>query len=268
MIKPDSRNSANRLFIWGEQALFLGELGEGGFSLHQHYALQIVIGLTKPFKVQTETAVLERRAVILSPNFKHTIDSQGDWQVLMLLSPEEESTKRIAAAYLQDKDIATLDDALVRPIIIEILDAAVPDFPEEYAKQIFVNIVERLSKTLDPHSAFDPRIQNVLDMIQKHPSKKFSAAEIAEKVYLSESRLIHLFKEQVGLPLRRYLLWHRLLAAIDSLSTSEDLTSAAHNAGFADSAHLSRTFKVMFGVPPSEIFKDSQFVQAIYYLQD
>ena len=33
------------------------------------------------------------------------------------------------------------------------------------------------------------------------------------------------------------------------------LTEAAHLAGFADSAHLSRTFRAMFGVAPSLLFK-------------
>jgi AraC-like DNA-binding protein len=262
----ESGLSPNKLFIWGEQALLLGELVD--LLPHQHYAIQIIFGLTKSFKLHTEAGVFEQRAVILNSNFKHTVDSQGDWQAIMLLSPEEEATKRIAAAYLQDKDVAVLDDALVRPIIIELMDAVVPDFPVEYTRQIFANIVDRLSKPLDSISGFDSRIQNVLDMIHEHPSRKFSAGEIAEEIHLSKSRMIHLFKEQVGVPFRRYLLWHRLLAAINSLSTTEDLTSAAHDAGFADSAHLSRTFKDMFGVPPSEIFKDSQFIQAIFYLQD
>ena len=37
-----------------------------------------------------------------------------------------------------------------------------------------------------------------------------------------------------------------------------NLTEAAHLAGFADSAHLSRTFRAMFGVAPSLLFKPSQ----------
>ena len=256
----------NKLFIFGSQALYLGQLGD--LSLHRHHALQIIFGFAKPFIVHTETGKRKQRAVILRPNIMHTIDTQGNLLAIMLLSPEEEASKRIAATYLQDKDIAILEDDLIRPLIIELMDATVPDFPEEYVKQTFEDIVYKLSKSWDPDFSFDPRIENVLKMIHEHPSKKISASEIAEEISLSQSRLIHLFKEQLGIPIRRYLLWHRLLAAINSLPTTEDLTSAAHDAGFADSAHLSRTFKDMFGVPPSEIFKDSQFVQAIFYLQD
>jgi AraC family transcriptional regulator len=36
------------------------------------------------------------------------------------------------------------------------------------------------------------------------------------------------------------------------------LTEAAHIAGFADSAHLSRTFRATFGVTPCLLFKPGQ----------
>ncbi len=90
--------------------------------------------------------------------------------------------------------------------------------------------------------------------------KKISTKLIAEAICLSESRLIHLFKEQVGIPIRRYLLWLRLIEAVKSVLDGYSLLDAAHNAGFADYAHLSRTFKKMFGNPPSLIFKNSRFV--------
>jgi AraC-like DNA-binding protein len=53
------------------------------------------------------------------------------------------------------------------------------------------------------------------------------------------------------MPLRTYLLWRRLLHVWALLMDGETLSSAAHAAGFADSAHLSRTSRTMFGLPPS-----------------
>ena len=66
----------------------------------------------------------------------------------------------------------------------------------------------------------------------------------------------------VGLPLRRYLLWLRLQDAVQAIAAGAPLTDAAHAAGFADSAHLSRTFRRMFGITPSDLARGSQFVQA------
>ncbi|HEY9266429.1 MAG TPA: helix-turn-helix domain-containing protein [Mycobacterium sp.] len=68
--------------------------------------------------------------------------------------------------------------------------------------------------------------------------------------------MTHLFTEQVGIPLRRYVLWSRLRIAILRVQAGDDLTGAAHGAGFADSAHLTRTTRDMFGLPPSVLSLD------------
>jgi AraC-like DNA-binding protein len=62
-----------------------------------------------------------------------------------------------------------------------------------------------------------------------------------------------LFVEQTGLPFRTYLLWLRLSRALEGAAAGAPLTQAAHEAGFADSAHFSRTFKRMFGIAPTAL---------------
>jgi AraC-like DNA-binding protein len=108
-----------------------------------------------------------------------------------------------------------------------------------------------------------PKVQQVLAYLRQLPLKKVSIKEIAATVYLSESRIIHLFKEETGIPIRRYLLWLRLIEALKAIFKGVSFTVAAHETGFSDAAHLSRTFKQMFGLTLSELFKNSQFVQAI-----
>jgi AraC-like DNA-binding protein len=61
-----------------------------------------------------------------------------------------------------------------------------------------------------------------------------------------------------------YLRWKRLIAAISASALGASLTQAAHAAGFADSAHLTRVFRATFGISPSSIFKNSHAVQVIY----
>jgi AraC-like DNA-binding protein len=74
--------------------------------------------------------------------------------------------------------------------------------------------------------------------------------EMATRVGLSESRLGHLVREHLGISFRRFVLWSRLTAATAELARGATVTAAAHAAGFADAAHLTRVFRRMLGVAP------------------
>ncbi|WP_320670175.1 helix-turn-helix transcriptional regulator [Patulibacter defluvii] len=75
----------------------------------------------------------------------------------------------------------------------------------------------------------------------------------AQAAHLSPSRLTHRFSPEIGLPFRRYVLWMRLRLAVARLAEGGSLTRAAADAGFSDSAHLSRSFRRAFGLPPSAL---------------
>lgn len=75
--------------------------------------------------------------------------------------------------------------------------------------------------------------------------------QLAAAVGISASRLGHLFSDELGLPFRPYVRWARLQRAIDHARNGGTLTDAAHAAGFADSAHLTRVSHEMFGLAPS-----------------
>ncbi len=74
------------------------------------------------------------------------------------------------------------------------------------------------------------------------------AAEVASHLALSESRFLHLFSDELGIAWRPYLLWRRIICAVQAIINTSSATDAAHLAGFADSAHLSRTFRNNFGM--------------------
>jgi AraC-like DNA-binding protein len=69
---------------------------------------------------------------------------------------------------------------------------------------------------------------------------------------LSAAHLQALFARDVGIPIRTYRLWRRLLTALAAFSRI-DATRAAHLAGFADLAHFSRTCRRMLGSSPTAL---------------
>ncbi|WP_235437582.1 helix-turn-helix transcriptional regulator [Micromonospora sp. RV43] len=76
--------------------------------------------------------------------------------------------------------------------------------------------------------------------------------DLAGRVGISPSRLGHLFAGQLGLSFPTWRRWTRLQHALRQVSAGASLTVAAHAAGFADSAHLTRTCRAMFGLTPTE----------------
>ena len=78
-------------------------------------------------------------------------------------------------------------------------------------------------------------------------------------VHLSPGRFTHLFKDEVGLPFRRYMLWRKVTRAMLSMGRERTLAAAAQCGDFSDAAHLTRTFGQMFGMNPSVLMRGDFF---------
>jgi len=104
-------------------------------------------------------------------------------------------------------------------------------------------------------SRIHPRVNRVLKHLRGSIgiSEDFSLETLAAISGLSRSRFMHAFTETVGVPLRPYILWLRVQHAACELRKGSNVTDAAHSAGFADAAHLDRTFRRMLGMTPSEL---------------
>ena len=119
--------------------------------------------------------------------------------------------------------------------------------------------VERWLTEFLPHwkrsAAIHPAVRRVLSHLQE-PRAVFDGLTLktlADIAGLSPSRFMHAFTESVGVPVRPYILWLRLQRAACDLMDGASVTSAAHRAGFADSAHLTRTFRRMLGATPTDL---------------
>ncbi len=104
---------------------------------------------------------------------------------------------------------------------------------------------------LIPRRRVDGRVLRALDTMD---TESVSVAEASARQGLSESRMTHLTTDTLGAPPRVWRTWFKLQRAIREAALGEaNLTEAAHRAGFADSAHLTRTCKQLLGVRPAEM---------------
>ncbi|MGE8501908.1 MAG: helix-turn-helix domain-containing protein [Pseudomonas sp.] len=99
-----------------------------------------------------------------------------------------------------------------------------------------------------PRPKLDRRVEQALLGIDALLLEKIDALDLASQVRLSLSQLERLFGDQVGLSIRRLVLWRRLRLALAMVLRGSNLTDAAHAANFADSAHFSRTVRSLFGI--------------------
>jgi len=89
--------------------------------------------------------------------------------------------------------------------------------------------------------------------LRQNLHRRVTLDEVAAAVFLSPSRFRHLFVRETGMALRPYLLWVRFMRAWEAVAAGESLSAAAHHAGFADAAHLTRTSRRMFGLAPTAL---------------
>jgi AraC-like DNA-binding protein len=109
-----------------------------------------------------------------------------------------------------------------------------------------------------PERRVDARLMRALALLA---GDDMSVAQAALQVDLSESRLTHLMTETLGAPPRTWRTWLMLRRALhETLLGSANLTQAAHHAGFADSAHFTRTCKQLLGVRPAQMLPRSVYV--------
>lgn len=106
---------------------------------------------------------------------------------------------------------------------------------------------------LRPQRPRDARIARVVHAIERRPDAFGRLQDAATLACLSPSRFRARFDAELGLPFRRYRLWRRMAAVMRTVAAGGTLTEAAHAAGFSSSAHLSSTFKRMFGLTASDL---------------
>jgi len=213
---------------------------------HAQHGVGLLVGLDGDVTVTEPGGVsVSGRMVVVPPHHWHAVTSPGP-TLGFLYDPERaphvagHASGRGGVFPLEGRLAARLGAALVthraslsRP---EILDGLARECAGWLAKEA-------------PRREPDSRVALVLEAL-RDPSVEWRL--VVERTRLSQAHLRALFVRDVGLPIRTFLLWRRLLVAV-AASARLDATSAAHFAGFADLAHFSRTCRRMLGYSPTAL---------------
>ncbi|MFN0116235.1 MAG: helix-turn-helix domain-containing protein [Paracoccaceae bacterium] len=242
-----------RIVLWQGASLWAFDVRpgtSGGRKTHSHHAIQLTFSLGGTFSFDVAGGNVPGPAVLIAPDVPHAYIPEGR-NGMIFFEPEsragEAILRRLAGREVARVGLEDLGDAEAR--LSCIWGDPRPDGATLAA--LGQELVARFAGGNGPAPGIDRRIARVLDALAAPDRTGPDVAEAAGIACLSESRFSHLFVREVGLQFRTYMLWRRLMRAVDGIAAGASLTEAAHDAGFADSAHFSRTFLRMFGVPAS-----------------
>lgn len=247
--KEARRFGTGRIVFWRGGSLWIGH-AEEQTGFHAHHALQMTLSLssgTLRFRSAGEDWT-HYRAAIIAANHSHAFEARGEQVALVFTEPESREGRQLRARYRCG--VASLDDVLfgdeAAALAAAYADGASDDALAACARAITAKIA---STEALPPCPLDTRIAHAIDVVRARLGETVTMADIAQAVHLSPERFRHLFLKETGIRFRPYVLWLRIEVALAAYAAGKSLTEAAHAGGFADSAHLSRTFRRMFGVP-------------------
>jgi AraC-like DNA-binding protein len=241
------------------RVLYLGAASDT--SPHVHHAIQICVALRGQLRLRSGPAGAwkRHRGAIVGRNQPHQLDGSGCEVVLVYLEPESEAGRLLAVGD-PASPIQEIPPAAVRAIRAVTEATRSGGVSPETAGRLCRDILAQLGVRVEARESLDDRIRQALLLIRGDPTRRFKVSEVAEASGLSRRRFRALFAAGVGMSCRQYLLWNRLYSALVGLARGASLTEAALGAGFADAAHLTRTFRRMVGIVPSAISASVRFM--------
>jgi AraC-like DNA-binding protein len=244
--------------IWHEGILFFG----GGIrnAPHRHFTASLIFAVDGTFAFRSGRGAWRTvRAIATGSNVVQQMDTRGSQVAILQIDPETEAYVRLARLFAEQGTVFEPE-----PAVAERVGAAIRAMLRDGqfdAVRLWAFALDQVGGEWHVPLVLDPRVVRVLDIIKREFPDPSPVPKLAKAVRVSPGRLIHIWKDEIGVPLRRYVLWLRLRHVIACVAIGQSLTQAAHEAGFADSAHLSRTFRSMFGLPLSSLFGATAKVQ-------
>lgn len=243
-----------KIFWDKDNIAFIGD--QVNASEHSHCVLQVFLSLDGPLQVIVENEQVSGKCVIVNANARHIFSCGNKSRLSILIEPSssfaKELTKKIDGNYL------------VYDSGIEYIQQKVEGLIESNDKQQYINFIQDFVGFLGikrNREVLDERIIRILDLLQNCDCYNHTIESLAKSVCLSSSRLSHLFREQIGVPLKSYIMFHQLEKAFSALLGGSNITDAAMAAGFDSPSHFAATVKKWVGMPAGASIKDSEFLK-------
>lgn len=222
-------------------------------DIHAHHVLQVSLALSGRVEFDCDSERIGGEAIAIAPDAPHAFEGTGLVAHLFIAS-DGKAGREITRALCAKRPFAPIAAGLLGDFPARLRTAFnAPNQSDEDLRALGKDLVARLAGRGSSAQALDPRVTKILAWVAARLDQALSLRDVAALLGLSPGRTRHLFVQQTGLSFRTYVLWLRLERAVELFGAGASLTQAAHGAGFADSAHLSRTFRRMFGISAASL---------------
>ncbi len=108
-----------------------------------------------------------------------------------------------------------------------------------------------------PIPKYSPLVEQVIDYVHHHLQSGLSVRDIAKDLYISEGRLQKTFREEMNIPLGKYISERLFFAAEQKLRTTDlPIKDISTELGYCDPFYFTRCFTQRYGVSPSKYRKN------------
>ncbi|MDD3223684.1 MAG: AraC family transcriptional regulator [Clostridium sp.] len=232
-------------------------------KLHKHFAKHLIISLKDKINCVIEEKSISCNAILINSNIMHTIDSKNQQVLVFLFDETSDIAEEFQEQYFKDRQFVVLPKENAKEIVkiwSQFIKCKKENITYAYKKtfkkimevcnvkiKITLNKDDRIKSTIEYLNCIDYIPEDILDKLARH-------------VFLSKSRLSHLFKEQVGISLNQFLVITKMRKTYEYLDKGYNITDAAIKAGFNSSSHFANTNKAMLGLTANELKKDMRYI--------
>jgi AraC-like DNA-binding protein len=196
---------------------------------------------------------------VIPPEAVHTGDPatpEGYSYAVLYLPPA--MLERVASEHGRRAPRGAREIVIADPALAAALDglhrrlAALPLGLSEALEDVLVLLSPHLAPggELRARGRAHPAVRRAKALLEERWVENIPLAVLAEHAGLSRHRLVHAFREQVGLPPHAFQIAMRVREAQRRVRSGAPLAQVALDCGFYDQAHLTRVFRAIVGVPP------------------
>ncbi len=226
---------------------------------HRHWLLQMFLSKNDKLNIEVNGQLIPSTAILVNMDTLHTFNTEGEPHFTILIDPTTELGRMMRellmghSFYVFPHEKSTVMQWTFREVLLQ------------NSQDGFLSSVESIITQLiySNFRNYDDRVIKVLNLLDDclYEDELHQIKYLSTKAALSKSRLAHLFKEETGIPLKSYIVMHKLQNAYESIFNGENITTAALNAGFYSPSHLAYTNKIMTGMSATNIIRDSEFLK-------